>query len=229
MYDHDAVRDDVRGHAHVRRHDRVWSCQPPATADDPDGTYTDANCDGIDGDVTRGVFVAGGGNNVPTCGLTSITPCQTISYGIVRAATAGRNHVFVQAGTYNEAVVLVNGVNVWGGYDFGWQRGPYGDPPHRVTIVGAQDNATAGDGEYLAVRAHDLVVPVTMGDLIIQAPAAVGASGGNGHSSYAVHVEAATAQLRHHMLDLRFLRTLLHHDDHLLAPFASRGFALDAA
>ncbi|MEZ4401920.1 MAG: hypothetical protein R3B06_17960 [Kofleriaceae bacterium] len=170
-------------------------CQPPSATDDPDGTYADSNCDGIDGDVARGVFVAGGGSNSPSCGLTSTTPCQTISYGIVRAATAGRSHVFVQAGTYAEVVVLVNGVNVWGGYDFAWQRASYATPGHRVEITGGQDNAAGGDGEYLAVRAHDLIVPVTMGDLVITGPAAVGDVGGNGRSSYAVHVDAATVRL----------------------------------
>ena len=173
-----------------------WSgCQPPASTDDPDATYTDANCDGIDGDVTRGVFVAGGGANTPSCGLVSTSPCQTISYGIVRAATVGRNHVFVQAGTYTEVVVLVNGINVWGGYDFAWQRAGYASPGHRVEIIGAQDNAAGGDGEYLAVRAHDLIVPVTLGDLVITGPTAFGEIGGNGRSSYAVHVDAATVRL----------------------------------
>lgn len=171
------------------------ACQPPATTDDPDATYADSNCDGIDGDVARGIFVAGAGVNSATCGLSHTSPCQTISHGIIRAASTGRNHVFVQAGTYNEVVVLVNGVNVWGGYDFGWQRGPYGSPGHTVTITGGQDNSVGGDGEYLAVRAHDLIVPVTMGDLIIQAPAAIGVVAGDGRSSYAVHVDAATLRL----------------------------------
>jgi hypothetical protein len=170
-------------------------CQPPATTDDPDGSYQDANCDGIDGDVTRGIFVAGGGANTPTCGLTSAAPCQTISYGIVRAATVGRNHVFVQAGTYNEVVVLVNGISVWGGYDFGWQRASYATPGHKVEIIGGQDNAAGGDGEYMAVRAHDLIVPVTLGDLVITGPTATGEVAGNGRSTYAVHVDAATVRL----------------------------------
>jgi hypothetical protein len=170
-------------------------CQAPATTDDPDGTYADANCDGIDGEYARGVFVAGGGANTPTCGLTHTTPCQTIGYGVVRAATAGRNHVFVQAGVYNEVVVLVNGVNIWGGYNFGWQRASYATPGHRVEIVGRQDTAAGGDGEYLAVRAHDLIVPVTLGDLVITGPDAAGDVGGDGRSSYAVHVDSATVRL----------------------------------
>ena len=170
------------------------SCAPPSMTDLPDGSYTDVNCDGIDGDVSRGIFVAGGGANGPSCG-TSMAPCQTISFGIVRAVTAGKNQVFVQAGTYTEAVVLLNGVSVWGGYDFTWQRGPITDPAHRTIVVGALDNATAGDNEYLTVRAHDLIVPVTLGDLVLRGPQAVGAVNGNGRSSYIVHARAATVNL----------------------------------
>ncbi|HVV86124.1 MAG TPA: hypothetical protein VHE35_23870, partial [Kofleriaceae bacterium] len=171
------------------------SCAPPSMMDSPDGTYADSNCDGIDGDVTRGIFVAGGGANLPSCGLTAQTPCQTISYGIVRAVTVGRNQVYVQAGTYNETIVMLNGVSVWGGYDFGWQRGPISDPAHRTIVVGQQDTTTAGDGEYLTVRAHDLIVPVTMGDLVLRGPMATGTTGGNGHSSYVIHARAATVNL----------------------------------
>jgi hypothetical protein len=174
------------------------ACAPPSATDDPDGTYTDDNCDGIDGDITKGIFVAGGGANTGTCGLTTSTPCQTISFGIIRAVQAGKQNVYVQSGTYNEVVVLLNGINVWGGYDFGWQRGPYSDPAHRVTIVGAQDTGTGGDGEFMAVRAHDLIVGVTMGDLIIQGPNATGTGGNSGldgRSSYGVHAKAATLNL----------------------------------
>jgi hypothetical protein len=174
------------------------SCAPPSATDNPDATYTDDNCDGIDGDITKGIFVAGGGANTTTCGLTYTTPCQTISYAIVRAVQASRPNVYVQAGTYNEVVVLLNGINVWGGYDFNWQRGAYSDPAHRVTIVGAQDTGTGGDGQWLTVRAHNLIVSPTVADLIIRGPNALGTggtSGRDGFSSYALHVVGALVNL----------------------------------
>ncbi len=174
------------------------TCTPPSATDDPDATYMDQNCDGIDGDITKGIFVAGGGANTGTCGLNKSTPCQTISFGIVRGVQAGRPNVYVQAGNYNEVVVLLNGVNVWGGYDFNWQRGPYSNSANRVTVTGAQDTTTGGDGEYLTVRAHDLIVPVTMADLVLQGPNAQGlggASGRDGRSSYVVHAKAAGVTL----------------------------------
>lgn len=174
------------------------ACQAPSATDTPDATYKDDNCDGIDGEYTKGIFVAGAGVNNATCGLTHSTPCQTISFAIVRGVQTSRPNVYVQAGTYNEVVVLVNGVNVWGGYDFNWKRGPYSNAANRVTVTGGQDTSTGGDGEYLTVRAHDLIVPVTIADLVLQGPVAQGvggASGRDGRSSYVVHAKAAMVSL----------------------------------
>ncbi|HEX4420786.1 MAG TPA: hypothetical protein VH165_22880 [Kofleriaceae bacterium] len=173
-------------------------CQPPSATDVPDGSYTDDNCDGIDGDINNGIFVAANGTNAVGCGLTYHTPCLTITFGLVRAIAAGKQNVYVQTGTYNEVVVLQNGVSVWGGYDVGWQRGPYSEATHRVDIVGQLDNGPGGDGEYLAVRAHDLSAPVTLGDLVLHGPDALGAggsSGRDGRSSYVVHAWASTLTL----------------------------------
>jgi hypothetical protein len=170
-------------------------CQPPSATDDPDATYTDNNCDGIDGDLTKGIFVAGGGVDGGTCGLTYSTPCHSISYAIVRAVQANRPNVYVQSGTYSEVVVLLNGINVYGGYNFNWQRGAYSNPAHRVVISGAQDS----DGEWLAVRAHNLIVAPTLADLVIQAPNAQGTGGSTGRdgkSSYAIHVNAGKLNLQ---------------------------------
>ena len=176
-----------------------WStCMPPSTTDIPDGNYADENCDGIDGDITKGIFVSNAGADTATCGLVYTSPCQTISYSIVRGVQDSRPNVYVQAGTYNEVVVLLNGVNVWGGYDANWIRASYSTAGHTVTIIGKQDTTTGCDGEYLAVRAHNLIVPVTIADLIIQAPDAQGIGGNSGldgHSSYGVHAQAAQLTL----------------------------------
>ena len=40
------------------------TCQPPSQIDAPDASYGDENCDGIDGDITKAIFVAGGGTNI---------------------------------------------------------------------------------------------------------------------------------------------------------------------
>jgi len=62
-----------------------------------------------------------------TCGLgptgTGNHPCRTITYGLSRASMLGRANVRVADGTYNEAVTLVSGKNLYGGYRPGtWDR-----------------------------------------------------------------------------------------------------------
>jgi hypothetical protein len=82
--------------------------------DAPDDEFFDANCDGIDGDASRGVFVSPeGADEAPG---TLEQPVATIS----RALTiAGQKQfdVYVCNGTYRDNVVIGAGVNVFGGYD----------------------------------------------------------------------------------------------------------------
>ena len=64
---------------------------PPATSDVPDGNYADDNCDGIDGDLDDGVFVAtaaNGGADNPDCGPVD-NPCATVDNGARRAKLIG--------------------------------------------------------------------------------------------------------------------------------------------
>ncbi len=178
------------------------TCQPPSQSDSPDAGYVDSNCDGIDGDAAKGIFVAGGGANTATCGLAFNAPCQTISFGIIRGVQESRPNVYVQAGTYHEVIVMQSGVNVWGGYDFNWQRGPYSTAANRVTVVGMQDTTTGGDSEYLTVRAHDLIVGATIDDLVLQGPIAqgtAGTSGRDGRSSYVVHAKGVNGLTLSHV------------------------------
>ncbi len=174
------------------------ACSPPSSTDVPDATFTDDNCDGIDGTMTAGIFVSRDvGVDDTDCGQTYTDPCWTINRGILEAAVTGRNYIYVQAsaGDYNEVVVMLSGKHIYGGYDAGWQRGPSSDPAHRVRIVGGLDSAAGGDNEYLTIRAHNLVVATRIGDVIIVGPAASGVVGSSGRGSYAVHVESANLTL----------------------------------
>jgi len=172
--------------------DTGWgTCEPPVTSDEPDDAFVDADCDGIDGEVERGVFVASAGNDTGTCGLTATTPCRTIGHGVARAVQSARAHVYVQAGTYNEVVRLASGVSIYGGYNVSWQRGPYSVAGHQVRILGRKDDGSGGTNQYMAIRAHDVATAVKIDNLIIEAPDATEA----GKSSYAVHVSAAQVTL----------------------------------
>jgi hypothetical protein len=90
---------------------------PDADPPDPDGA--DENCDGIDGEVPRGWFVSGTGDD--NAAGTRDAPLRTIGAAIGRAG-GDRNHVYVASGVYLESVVLRAGVSVFGGYSTDYSR-----------------------------------------------------------------------------------------------------------
>jgi hypothetical protein len=166
------------------------ACLPPAPTDTPDGTFSDDDCDGIDGDLDGGIFVSVSGQDVAGCGTDyaglAQPYCRSISFGIGQAFFAGFSYVYVQAGNYDEVVVLYPGIHVFGGYDDTWRRDGRGQGGHTVTVTGRLD---PGTGQFMTVRAHDLNVPTTVADLVLVGPVATGViTDGSGHSSYVVHV-----------------------------------------
>ncbi|HEX9101274.1 MAG TPA: hypothetical protein VF997_03685, partial [Polyangia bacterium] len=170
------------------------SCDPPSASDSPDDGYKDDNCDGIDGDVTKGIFVARSATAAvddATCG-TMMKPCKSINWGISQAANAALRYVYVQAAVYNEEVVLFNGIDLVGGYDSNWQRAARGTAGHDVVITGAFDST---EGQFISVLAHSLAAQTTLWDLDIYGPNANDGAH-PGYSSYAVH--AYNAKLRLH-------------------------------
>ena len=92
-------------------------CAYASATDYPNGQ--DENCDGIDGEVENGIFVAKTGNdaNPGTIDL----PMLTIQAAIDKAQADGKRDVYVNTSVYSENVLLAAGVSVYGGYsaDFG--------------------------------------------------------------------------------------------------------------
>lgn len=82
---------------------------------DPSGIYVDANDAAAIDDAGSGLGPSGtGGSN---------HPCRTIGFGLSRAVATGRANVYVANGNYAEAVTLINGKNLRGGYRGGtWER-----------------------------------------------------------------------------------------------------------
>jgi hypothetical protein len=164
------------------------ACEPPSPVDDPDAGYEDSNCDGIDGDMERAIFVAGGGVNSGSCGLVYTNPCQTIPFAMSRAQAAGRPHIYVQSGTYNGSLTMVAGISIFGGYDFNWQRAPHSDPGHGVTITGG----------VIGVRFDAITQPTWLDNVIVQSANATAA----GASSIGVLVTGSTGiELRGVLVD----------------------------
>jgi hypothetical protein len=102
-------------------------CECMVVGDDfPELMFEDLNCDGIDGDVTVGVFVApavaGGSDSNPG---TMAAPVATIATAMsIAAGRTGRKEVYISGGTYAGTVTLTNGVSLYGGYDASrdWER-----------------------------------------------------------------------------------------------------------
>ena len=125
---------------------------PFSTAvDDPDPSFADSNCDGIDGNRDLAVFVsasAGSDANDGTWGH----PVMSISRGLQLASGGGRNQVLVAEGTYGERINLKSGVGVYGGYrPSDWSRSEANTRP--VLQPAAGDGAIVGalDGPSNAV------------------------------------------------------------------------------
>jgi hypothetical protein len=89
----------------------------PGAVDKPDLAAEDTNCDGIDGDKAKAIFVSPGGNNGGTGSLTN--PKQTLggATGAILTAAADHKDVYLAGGTYNETAQLEDNVGLFGGYE----------------------------------------------------------------------------------------------------------------
>jgi hypothetical protein len=153
-----------------------YECGKTSENDEPDPSGLDANCDGIDGDEDRAVFVAPwGAQGGPG---TKINPVPDVASGIAKAKALGRDHVYIAAGTYEERVIVSAGVSLFGGYseDGSWTR----NLSTNLTII--QSDEVDEDGVIRAMIIEGVQTPTTIGGLQIQ-------SGNNpetGGSSYGV-------------------------------------------
>jgi hypothetical protein len=114
----------------------------PGAADTPDLRFVDSNCDGIDGDAAKSIFVSPSGKD--TDPGTRERPKRTVE-AAVEAAAATREPVLVAAGSYNEGqgVSLQDGVGIYGGYDpSGWSRSAT-----TATVIRGTPQAAFADGD----------------------------------------------------------------------------------
>ncbi len=153
--------------------------------DIPDLAFADSNCDNIDGDPTRAIFVDIATGNDANPG-TQAMPKRTIAGGISAAnAAVPKKAVYVSMGTYNEAVSLVGGVSLYGGYNAAqaWRRS-------NANVTTIASPTTTG------VSAVNLTQPVEVQLFTISSAAATGrAASGDGLSSYGVSIRNSTAQV----------------------------------
>ncbi|MEZ4405231.1 MAG: hypothetical protein R3A52_01890, partial [Polyangiales bacterium] len=149
-----------------------------AAVDEPDLMFTDTNCDGIDGDPTRAVFVSPRGDDMNDGSMMS--PKRTLAAAIALAAmSTPPRSVYAALGSYSESVTVVSGVSIYGGYDDTrmWSRG--------------NSNTTVISGGATAVLANGISTDTELQLLTIQARD--GAMPGD--SSYGVRVVGSTARV----------------------------------
>lgn len=140
----------------------------PSAADQPDLALIDANCDGMDGDPTKAVFVSTTGSDSDAG--TPAMPKLTIGAGLTTALAAHpAKDVYVATGTYDvgSGLTLSSGAHIFGGYDStDWSRSVgtgtvvAGAPVGIVAISAnaielqnlrvAASSAPGSDGEYAA-------------------------------------------------------------------------------
>lgn len=151
-------------------------CEKTSDVDEPDDSFTDSNCDGIDGDVNAAIFVAKTGNDANPG--TIDRPVATINAGLAKAKSAGKKQVYVSAGEYVGRVKLENGISIYGGYSAadGWKR----SEAYTVTIRG---NAVQ-NGRMSAVEGSDITTATILDRITIRTN---NVGGTNGTSNYGLH------------------------------------------
>lgn len=158
----------------------------PGATDDPDASFADSNCDGIDGDIAKAVFVAPPGTDSPTCG-TQQSPCHSPAFAIGRLSVQ-RTQIYLQVGVYAGALTVSANAAFYGGYGVSWQRGPVTAGGPNARLVGS----ITAMGTH-AAQAHAVYVPVgiqaLLADLEIDGPDTTATSNGNGANSYALYAD----------------------------------------
>lgn len=157
----------------------------PGAEDRPDGGFIDSNCDGIDGDASGSRFVAPTGADNGSCGART-DPCRTITAALQMALDGGYRDVLVAGGSYPEAVELVNGVSLYGGYsaDYG-SRNPVLSPSEVVGEAGA----TIGPRDEPVVLVADAITgPVEVADMRFVGRNASGSAQGAGRNTYTIFI-----------------------------------------
>jgi len=182
-----------------------YFCPFDEATDVPDPAFEDRNCDGMDGDRALGLFVASTGDddNPGTPGR----PLRTVGTAIGRASGLQIPAIYIAEGTYQERIVLANGVSLYGGYasDGSWARSAEHVTTLRTAevvagrLIGVQGASITEPTEVALVEIRTGVpnVPgttnyglaclacpalVLTGDLIEAGPGADGAAGAPGAS-----------------------------------------------
>ncbi len=92
------------------------------TQDEPDmgefptseSDYVDENCDGVDGVIDHALFVWAG--NTGSGAGTRTNPYRTLAQAVSALPLSGKRYILVAEGSYDENLVLTEGLKLYGGY-----------------------------------------------------------------------------------------------------------------
>lgn len=148
--------------------------------DSPDDTFTDENCDGVDGTSSSAIFVATTGNNSNPG--TRAQPKLTITNAITTAAAQGKTAIYISQGTYNERVTLTNGISLYGGYSAAnnWAR----STSYIVTV----STSTVVSGRVIGISGTN----ITSTTVIDRVNVTTGTNSSSGGSNYGVYCNTCT-------------------------------------
>ena len=94
-----------------------YACVQVSPNTDPiDDQFKDDNCDGTDGVAEKCVYVSASQGSDGAAG-TRMAPVKSIAKALSVAQTNGVPSVCLSGETYNEAVTVVSGINIYGGFD----------------------------------------------------------------------------------------------------------------
>jgi hypothetical protein len=86
----------------------------PKDLDRTDSSCQDTNNDGLDGMCDNAIFVSKSGDDLNSGTITQ--PMLTINAGVAKANESGTKDVYISEGSYNENIVMIDGVSLCGGY-----------------------------------------------------------------------------------------------------------------
>jgi hypothetical protein len=165
----------------------------PGAPDDPDAAFVDSNCDGIDGDIAKAIFVATTGTDVVACG-TMANPCHTPAYAISRL-DAQHTQIYLQVGSYPGPLSVSANAAFYGGYNAQWHRGPATAAGPNATLIGTSAAMGSLGTQAFAIYAAP-GISVLFADIEADAPSTSATADGAGMNSFAFYADqAATLQL----------------------------------
>ena len=114
----------------------------PGADDRRDLAFEDANCDGIDGELTKAIFVDGVNGADANSGMRE-APKRSLASALPAARAAGKD-VYLTAGAFSEPLALEPDMGIYGGYASGFAT----RARDRATIVsGGGTTAALADGD----------------------------------------------------------------------------------